>query len=77
MSLDAVYEAAKAAIKGVPNAPKIEVFAEPSAVGIEVGSTIRPMGGTLPDGRILLFANNTGSIIDVHKTILHDSRQRL
>ena len=72
MSLDAVEKAAQAAVKGVANAPGIEVFANPAAAGLTVDPTIRPMGGTLPDGRILLFADNIGSVIDVHQTVFHE-----
>jgi Large polyvalent protein associated domain 38/Large polyvalent protein-associated domain 5/Large polyvalent protein-associated domain 1 len=72
MSLDAVRKAAKTAIKGVPDAPGIEVFADPAAAGITVAPGVRPMGGTLPDGRILLFADNIGSVIDVHQTVFHE-----
>jgi len=72
MSLDAVRKAAQTAIKGVPDAPGIEVFADPAAAGVTVASGIRPMGGTLPDGRILLFADNIGSVIDVHQTVFHE-----
>ena len=72
MSLDAVRQAVQTAIKTIPNAPGIEVVANPAVAGIAVGPTIRPMGGTLPDGRILLFADNIGSVIDVHQTVFHE-----
>lgn len=72
MSLDAVRKAAQTAINGVADAPGIEVFADPAAAGITVAPGIRPMGGTLPDGRILLFADNIGSVIDVHQTVFHE-----
>ncbi len=72
MSLDAVRKAAQTAVKGVPNAPDIEVFADPAAAGITVAPGIRPMGGTLPDGRIVLFADHIGSVIGVHQTVFHE-----
>lgn len=72
MSLDAIQQAAKTAVKGVPNAPVIEVFANPAAAGIAVAPGVSPMGGTLPDGRILLFADQIGSVLDVHQTVFHE-----
>ncbi len=72
MSLDAIQKAAQTAVKGVPNAPDIEVVANPAAAGITVAPGVSPMGGTLPDGRILLFADQISSVIDVHQTVFHE-----
>ncbi len=49
-SLDAIEKAVQSALKGVPDTPRIEVFAEPGAVGIAVPLGVSPMGCTFPNG---------------------------
>lgn len=71
VSHDAVVKAVQSVLKGVPNAPQIEVHRMPSDAGLVIPGPM-PKGGVLPDGRIVVFSDaNTGNL-DVVRTVLHE-----
>lgn len=76
MSADAVSKAVEGAVRSVPNAPKVEVFANAQAAGLNPPAGVVPKGVTLPDGRILVFSDHATSVADVEETVFHEMFHR-
>ena len=58
-------------LKRIPNAPHVEVYRTPAEAGISISDPM-PKGGTLPDGRIVIFSDANTGTLDVMRTVFHE-----
>ena len=71
MPHDAVVKAVQSVLKGIPNAPQIEVHHTPADAGLNISGPM-PKGGVLPDGRIVVFSDANTGVLDVMRTVFHE-----
>lgn len=57
---------------GIADVVRIETLGNPADAGLTAPDGVVPAGVTLEDGRILIFADNIGSEIDVFRTVFHE-----
>lgn len=57
---------------GIAGVVRVEAFRNPTAANLTTPDGVVPAGVTLNGGRILLFADNIGSDIDVFRTLFHE-----
>lgn len=63
-----------AILKRIQNAPHVEVYRTPAEAGISISDPM-PKGGTLPDGRIVIFSDANTGALDVMRTVSHEMLQ--
>lgn len=71
VSHESVKGTVAAILKRIPNAPHVEVYRTPSDAGISISDPM-PKGGTLPDGRIVIFSDANTGTLDVMRTVFHE-----
>jgi len=71
VSHESVKGTVAAILKRIPNAPHVEVYRTPVEAGISISDPM-PKGGTLPDGRIVIFSDANTGTLDVMRTVFHE-----
>ena len=72
MTIGVFQTLVKAALRKIPNAPTIEVFATPAEAGLSAPSDVVVSGAVTADGRIYVFQSGVSSVIDVQRVIFHE-----
>lgn len=71
VSHEAVERTVQSILKGIPNAPQVEVHRAPADAGLSIPGAM-PKGGVLPDGRIVVFSDANTGVLDVMRTVFHE-----
>lgn len=76
LPLEQVEQAVQEALAGLRDAPPVHVVESLDEFGIPAGSAVVPKGGTLPDGRIIVYTGAAESGLDVQRTVFHELLHR-
>jgi hypothetical protein len=72
LSKERIQAVVDAALASIHSAPRVEVFSDPAAAGLNVPPEVVVSGATLPDGRIQVFQSGIGSELDVQRVLFHE-----